>query len=1039
MACVENIPPRNVDSEMEEGEIIDELDDLSDISSDEEFLLRQRLHVLETYNNVLERKKANSISVASELEETSPQLLNTNRQIKTCTKEKGKKELTPLRISARNKDYKKKGRRKKKLQTKIISDTSEESDDEYRNKRRKLADAVSVHKIKNDTSLSSRLKKMLYKSQDLVETIDPTSDNSKAVEADNLINSPILDESYKSNNLISEAEKFVKNAVEICELIDLSNDDDVKSYNDQKQTQDTVDSGIIDKNGENIVGDSDEDLELLRQDALKTKSSKIKVSQPQIEPENKLLSEDDDTYTAELRLICLKSTYLKKAIELKRKQKLKKRLSQSSILHDEFINGEDILSNQIDSQNNTDIDSVDMDIGSDGDEKIKELDNVSAKINTVNEAIINGNYDKHITMKPKDDELEDDEDLLRAKLLTSLSKNLPKLIDPNVINTIKEDTDEKQPVLTDKKQMTKISEQKRFIIKLGDSDSEGEHEATKNLTKMHIKQQQSDFNQQLDMFLKFTRMQVENKENPNTLPAETIKPAEKFVAKSVKHLPKSEQIEYKNLVKKMAELEKIKKARQSAMNLLNKQQIVSKQSLRPHNDSMEPIKKSNDMDEQIAISRKKIADESSNMLRLKEEATKLSQKYKIAATELRNITTAITLNKKQQKSAQNRLSKIRLQHLALLKSSNFKHSRKNNAVQIIQANNENNNTNKVQKENYTTEEEQKHLQSLKSVKASVANDMKDDIFAPRLSIQVDITKNKKVVRMPKSPVKDTNNVTSTFDSETTNISHQNMSNESECKNADKSIQRRNSREIINDTDGSRKSGDKSIQRRNSKEIINDNDFSRKSADKNIQRRNSKEIMNDTDFSRKSAEKNIQRRNSKEIMNDTDCSCKICDKTIQRRNSKEIMNDTDFSRTTADKNIQRKNSKEISNDTDFSHKSADKNMQRRNSKEIMNDTDCSCKICEKSIQRRNSKEILIDTDCTRKNADKIIQRRNSVEIVNDTIQVLKWKKKDADDYKSPLEALDARNWKEDPNAFLCPFEVGGSCKDPDCKYLHLNTQ
>lgn len=62
MACIENIPPTNGDSEMEEGEIIDELDDLSDISSEEEFLLRQRLQVLENYNNVLERKKAKSNS-----------------------------------------------------------------------------------------------------------------------------------------------------------------------------------------------------------------------------------------------------------------------------------------------------------------------------------------------------------------------------------------------------------------------------------------------------------------------------------------------------------------------------------------------------------------------------------------------------------------------------------------------------------------------------------------------------------------------------------------------------------------------------------------------------------------------------------------------------------------------------------------------------------------------------------------------------------------------------------------------------------------
>lgn len=47
-----------MDSEREEGEIVDDLDDLSDISSEEEYLLRQRLQVLESYNNVLERKQA---------------------------------------------------------------------------------------------------------------------------------------------------------------------------------------------------------------------------------------------------------------------------------------------------------------------------------------------------------------------------------------------------------------------------------------------------------------------------------------------------------------------------------------------------------------------------------------------------------------------------------------------------------------------------------------------------------------------------------------------------------------------------------------------------------------------------------------------------------------------------------------------------------------------------------------------------------------------------------------------------------------------
>lgn len=62
MACVETMAPVDVDSEREEGEIVDELDELSDISSEEEYLLRQRLQVLETYNNVLERKEAKRAS-----------------------------------------------------------------------------------------------------------------------------------------------------------------------------------------------------------------------------------------------------------------------------------------------------------------------------------------------------------------------------------------------------------------------------------------------------------------------------------------------------------------------------------------------------------------------------------------------------------------------------------------------------------------------------------------------------------------------------------------------------------------------------------------------------------------------------------------------------------------------------------------------------------------------------------------------------------------------------------------------------------------
>lgn len=67
MSSVEKIPQVNNDSEMEEGEIVDDWDDVSGISSEEEFLLRQRLLVLENYNNVLERQEAKRVSLGKVL------------------------------------------------------------------------------------------------------------------------------------------------------------------------------------------------------------------------------------------------------------------------------------------------------------------------------------------------------------------------------------------------------------------------------------------------------------------------------------------------------------------------------------------------------------------------------------------------------------------------------------------------------------------------------------------------------------------------------------------------------------------------------------------------------------------------------------------------------------------------------------------------------------------------------------------------------------------------------------------------------------
>lgn len=72
---------------------------------------------------------------------------------------------------------------------------------------------------------------------------------------------------------------------------------------------------------------------------------------------------------------------------------------------------------------------------------------------------------------------------------------------------------------------------------------------------------------------------------------------------TVNNLPKSEQIEYKNLVRRMAELEKIKHTRQATLNLQNQQQHRDN-SLKPRDvaEDTQPAIKSN-IEEQIAKSR----------------------------------------------------------------------------------------------------------------------------------------------------------------------------------------------------------------------------------------------------------------------------------------------------------------------------------------------------------------------------------------------------------------------------------------------------
>ncbi|XP_073962584.1 uncharacterized protein isoform X2 [Choristoneura fumiferana] len=814
MACVENIPPVHADSEREEGEIVDELDELSDISSEEEFLLRQRLQVLENYNNVLERKKAKRSSIgpgkngrhndallcdlseisATELEE--PYVYKDNkeqRHLKSYHRPKRRKDPSSVSHPAKREHRKKSHKSKKKI---VLSESSDESEDEYRNKRRKLANAVAVSKTNIDkTSLKARLTKMFLRSQNQEDeklVLDSQTENQQV----HFIDHPLekIHGQDASIGLLKDLKKDnLMHAARLLESVDLCSDTEVKNdginANFEKKpfdNIDTVDSATkVVSNGENIIinktqttRDSDEDLELLREHALKTKASKAKIvsekslsgkedvkQKEYIEDKNILLiSEDEDSDTAELRTICLKSALLKRAIEIKQKQKLRKRLSQSSNLNDELMNDQTEYMNQIMSENNTDIESVDMDIGSDVDDKNKEY-SIEPLMPTDSDVIASTESNVQGIKKSNEDELEEDEDLLRAKLLTSLSKNLPNLVDPNIIKNIKHTEIPKKDAEIEK-QVNNLPEEKRFIISLGNSDSEGEHEATKNLTKMHMKlSEQVDFQQKLDLFLKSTRMQVEKGSLPDVVQQPLVtpapKPKEKFVPKTVKHLPKSEQIEYKNLVKRMAELEKMKNARQSSLNI-NKGNPLPKDTLKPRNVTIESQKLTeNVLNEQIALSRKTIAEESAKVLKLKEEAMNLSQKYKIVATELRNIATAITFNKREQKSAQIRLSKIRAQHQLLLNSSTTsKHSIMNGNLvhnarvtqKLVPTTNK-----RLQKEN-NPKEDVKNPKILKSVQVSVVNDLKEEenVPNPRLSIHVEVTNNKKTVKIPQSPVKDHN-------------------------------------------------------------------------------------------------------------------------------------------------------------------------------------------------------------------------------------------------------------------------------------------
>lgn len=273
----------------------------------------------------------------------------------------------------KTKDSKKKSHHKRRTEF-VISETSDESEDEYKNKRLKLANAVNVNGDKIDkSSLSERLKKMICSSVNY-QPVDSfiTKDKQVELENNNKLQEPEFHPipSITSTDAITISEQdenlptkeVIKNLTNFSEFIDLCSDDtstidgqqksdrfSLKSFNKNSPSiidlgDDTVDS--ISKNEKENVNikvnsdnDSDEDLELLRQNVLKTKVGKTIVRQDDPPPlkYNKNFSDDEDSDTAELRLICLRSALLKKAIEMKQKQKLQKRLSQSSLIQDDIL------------------------------------------------------------------------------------------------------------------------------------------------------------------------------------------------------------------------------------------------------------------------------------------------------------------------------------------------------------------------------------------------------------------------------------------------------------------------------------------------------------------------------------------------------------------------------------------------------------------------------------------------------------------------------------------------------------------------------
>lgn len=311
---------------------------------------------------------------------------------------------------------------------------------------------------------------------------------------------------------------------------------------------------------------SDDEAEILRQVALNSKS--IRRNKPAVSlPDNiqckvdEAKAESTDSDTAELRMIALKSAMLKKASERKKLMKKnmkrnvkRKRTSLSRVFSEDGI--DEMFLSYLSNDDNTDVETIDMDIDMEPCKSPIIETHIPLPLNSAEQGPYtlptdyqdNPNFQyqfndfqyydsNNYILQPmklndsfsiplpeglpevikenivnEENDMDEDEDILRALLLNSISKkgSVQKSEEPVEPSQLpKEDSKSAEPIV--ESATSRRYSDSGLIIHLGDSDSGSECETTKNLTKMHHKlTNHKDFQKNLDLYLKTARSKFEN-------------------------------------------------------------------------------------------------------------------------------------------------------------------------------------------------------------------------------------------------------------------------------------------------------------------------------------------------------------------------------------------------------------------------------------------------------------------------------------------------------------------------------------------------